>query len=80
MLAKCFSVIRDYVFSVFFAKKVYFLPPKHASRCCSKEYSQNYSQGTFDGDSIVSQSRFDAYVIQGTGVSMATPDSLHQYM
>ena len=32
MLAKCFSVIRNYVLSIFFAKNVHYLPPKHASR------------------------------------------------
>ena len=44
----------------FFAKKVQFLPPEHASRCLSKEFSQHYWQEQFDGDSFISQSRFDA--------------------
>ena len=45
----------------FFAKKIQFLAPKHASRYFSNEFSQDYWQGSFDGDSFVSQSRFDAY-------------------
>ena len=45
----------------FFAKKVQFLPPKHASRYFSNEFSQHYWQESFDGDSFASQSRFDAY-------------------
>ena len=45
----------------FFAKKVHFLPPKHVSCCFSNEFLHHYWQECFDGDSIVSQSRFDAY-------------------
>ena len=41
----------------FFAKKEHILPPKHASRCFSNEFSQHYWQESFDGDSFVSQSR-----------------------
>ena len=48
----------------FLAKKVHFLPPKHASRLFSNEFSQHFSQESFDGDSFVSQSRFDAYAGQ----------------
>ena len=59
MLAKYFPIIRNVV--SFFAKKVQFLPPKHASRCFSNEFSQHHWQESFDGDSFASQSRFDAY-------------------
>ena len=45
----------------FFAKKVQFLPRKHASRCFSNEFLQSYRQESFDSDSFASQSRFDAY-------------------
>ena len=44
----------------FFAKKVHYLPPKHVSRCFSNEFSQQYWLESFDGDSSVSQSSFDA--------------------
>ena len=40
-----------------------FFPPKHASRCLLNEFSQNYWQESFDGDSFASQSRFGAYVM-----------------
>ena len=62
------SIIRNYVSSVFFEEKVHFLPPKHASRCFSNEFSQRYWQESFDGDSFASQSRFDAYAC---GTTMA---------
>ena len=65
MISKYFSIIRNYVIS-FFAKKVHFLPPKRASRCFSNEFSQNYWQESFDGDSFVSKSSFDAYACQNT--------------
>ena len=45
----------------FFAKKVQFLPPKHASRCFLNEFSQQSWQESFDGDSFASQSRFHAF-------------------
>ena len=45
----------------FFTRKVHFLPQKHASRYVSNEFSHHYWQEPFDGDSFVSQSRFDAY-------------------
>ena len=45
--------------SAFFAKKVHFLSPKHTSRC----FTNKFSQESFDGDSFVSQSKFDAYAI-----------------
>ena len=48
----------------FLAKKVHFLPPKHASRLFSNEFLEHYSQESFDGDSFVSSSRFDAYAGQ----------------
>ena len=44
-----------------FVKKVHFVPPKHASRCFSNEFSQRYWQESFDRDPFASQSRFDAY-------------------
>ena len=47
----------------FFVKKVHFLPRKHAPRCFLKEFSHNYWQESFDGDSFVSQSRLDANVL-----------------
>ena len=52
-----------------FAKKVHFLPPKHASRWFSNEFSQLYWQESIDGDSFVSQARFDAYA----GPAMVVP-------
>ena len=63
MLTKHFLIIRNYVVSVFFSKKVHFLLLKHASRYFSSEFSQRYWQESFDGDSFVSQSRFDAYAM-----------------
>ena len=44
-----------------FAKKVHFLSPKHASQCFSNEFSQHHWQESFDCDSFVDQSRYDAY-------------------
>ena len=58
----------------FFAKKVYFLPPKRASRCFSDEFSQHYWQEYFDGDFFVNQSRFDAYAIEFSNNEMAFSD------
>ena len=63
MLSKYFSIVLNYVLSVFFAKKVHFLPLKHASRCFSNGFSQHYWQESFDDDSFGSQSRFDAHVL-----------------
>ena len=59
-------------YQFFFAKKVHLLPPNHASRCFSNEFSQHYWQESFDGDSFASQSRFDAYAI-GRNPSMVIP-------
>ena len=50
----------------FFAKKVQFLLPKHAFRCFSNEFLQHYWQESFDGDSFVSQSRFETYAYTTT--------------
>ena len=47
-------------------QRVHFLPPKHASRCFSNEFSQHHWWESFDGDSFVSQSRFDAYAPPAT--------------
>ena len=41
----------------YFTKKVHFLPPKHASRFFSNEFSQHCRQESFDCDSVFSQSR-----------------------
>ena len=54
MLAKLFSNYSKLCVISFFANKVHYLPPKHASR-------RNFRKESFDGDSFVSQSRFDAY-------------------
>ena len=51
------------MFSVFFAKAVNFLLPKHASRSFLNEFLQYYWQEPFDGDSFGSQSRFEAYAV-----------------
>ena len=55
MLTKILNYSKLCVISVF-AKKVYFSPSKHASRCFSNEFSQHDWQESFDGDSFVSQS------------------------
>ena len=44
----------------FFRKRAQF-NTKTRSQCFSNEFSQYYWQESFDGDSFVSQSRFDAY-------------------
>ena len=73
----------------FFAKKVHFLSPKHASRCFANEFSQNYCQESFDGDSFVNQSRFDACAVHRwwdwysdnfDSYQLLTYDSVYSYL
>ena len=65
MLAKYFSLMRNYV-SLVFSQKSSLLRPKHASLCFSNEYSQQYWQESCHGASFVSQSKFDAYAALST--------------
>ena len=69
ILAKYFSIIRNYTLSVFFRKESTIFTTKTRF---SNEFSQHYWQQPFDGDSFVSQLRFDAYAI-GRNDSMVIP-------
>ena len=68
MLAKYLSIIRNYVLSVFVQRKYTFYHKTRFSML-SERILVNYWQESFDGDSFVSQSRFDAYVV-GRNLSM----------
>ena len=57
MLAKYSSVIQNYVITVFCNESTLFTTKTRLSN----DFSQHYWQESFNGDSFVSQSRFDAY-------------------
>ena len=61
MLTKYFSIIRNYVLSVFSQTECTFYSQKHASRANSLYIIDNYEEDSLDDDSFVSQSRFGAY-------------------
>ena len=61
MLAKHFSIIRNYVLSVFSQRDYTFYPRDTLLERILATSLANYEEDSLDGDSFVSQSRSDAY-------------------